>query len=73
LAVELARKYNGEIVNGDAMQLYEGLPVITNKITKDEMKNIPHHLLGCIGLREETWTVGKFVNKALSAVCESGS
>jgi tRNA dimethylallyltransferase len=39
LAVELARKYNGEIINGDAMQLYEGLPIITNKITKDEMKN----------------------------------
>jgi tRNA dimethylallyltransferase len=51
------------------MQLYEGLPVITNKITEDEMKNVPHHLLGCIGLREETWTVGKFVNKALSMVC----
>jgi tRNA dimethylallyltransferase len=72
LAVELARKYNGEIINGDAMQLYEGLPIITNKITKDEMKNIPHHLLGCVGLREETWTVGKFVNEALSTVCKSG-
>jgi tRNA dimethylallyltransferase len=68
LAVEIARKYNGEIINGDAMQLYEGLPIITNKITKDEMKSVTHHLLGCIGLREETWAVGKFVNKALDAV-----
>ncbi|EDU42807.1 tRNA isopentenyltransferase, mitochondrial precursor [Pyrenophora tritici-repentis Pt-1C-BFP] len=30
------------------------------------MKGVPHHLLGCIGLEEETWTVGKFVGEALS-------
>ena len=50
------------------MQLYHGLPVITNKIRKHEMKGIPHHLLGCIGLEEETWTVGKFVEKSLATV-----
>jgi tRNA dimethylallyltransferase len=69
LAVEIARKYNGEIINGDAMQLYQGLPIITNKITEDEKKGIPHHLLGCIGLEQETWTVGKFVSNALAVVC----
>lgn len=53
------------------MQLYHGLPVITNKITTEETKGVPHHLLGCIGLEEETWTVGKFVNKALSVVSTS--
>lgn len=50
------------------MQLYHGLPIITNKITQDEMKGIPHHLLGCIGLAEDTWSVGKFVGKALNVV-----
>ncbi|KAF2817759.1 tRNA isopentenyltransferase [Mytilinidion resinicola] len=65
LAVEIARRFNGEIINGDAMQLYHGLPVITNKIPEMEQQGIPHHLLGCIGLEEETWTVGKFVDKAL--------
>jgi tRNA dimethylallyltransferase len=69
----LARRFDGEIINGDAMQLYEGLPIITNKITKEEMKNVPHHLLGCIGLREETWTVGNFVKRALGAVCAQQS
>jgi tRNA dimethylallyltransferase len=53
------------------MQLYHGLPVITNKITSTETKGVPHHLLGCIGLEEETWTVGKFVNKALDVVSAS--
>ena len=50
------------------MQLYEGLPVITNKITPEETKGVPHHLLGCIGLEQETWTVGKFVSNALGIV-----
>ena len=70
LAVEVARRFNGEVVNGDAMQLYKGLPVITNKITSDEMKGVPHHLLGCIGLEEETWTVGRFVGRALAVIDE---
>ncbi|CAN9366021.1 unnamed protein product [Alternaria alternata] len=70
LAVEIARKYNGEIINGDAMQLYHGLPIITNKITQDETKGVPHHLLGCISLEEETWTVGKFVGEALRTIDE---
>lgn len=69
LAVEIASRFNGEIINGDAMQLYHGLPIITNKMLENERKHIPHHLLGCIGLEEETWTVGKFVEKALIAVC----
>ena len=50
------------------MQLYRGLPIITNKITQDETKGVPHHLLGCISLEEETWTVGKFVGEALRTV-----
>ncbi|KAH7067997.1 IPP transferase-domain-containing protein [Paraphoma chrysanthemicola] len=52
------------------MQLYRGLPVITNKVTHEEMKDVPHHLLGCIGLEEETWTVGKFVSRALNTIEE---
>ncbi|OCL05141.1 tRNA isopentenyltransferase [Glonium stellatum] len=70
LAVEIASRFNGEIINGDAMQLYHGLPIITNKMLETERKGIPHHLLGCIGLEEETWTVGKFVEKALIVIEE---
>ncbi|KAH7132212.1 IPP transferase-domain-containing protein [Dendryphion nanum] len=70
LAVEIARKFDGEIINGDAVQLYQGLPIITNKITPDEMRGVPHHLLGCIGFEEETWSVGKFVGKALGVIEE---
>ncbi|KAK0638188.1 tRNA dimethylallyltransferase [Lasiodiplodia hormozganensis] len=68
LAVELACRFNGEIINSDAMQLYEGLPVITNKITQEEMKAVPHHLLGTITHSEDTWTVTEFVKRALTVV-----
>jgi len=65
LAVEIATRFDGEIINGDAMQLYDGLPIITNKIPASDRKGIPHHLLGCIGLNEPTWTVGNFVKSAI--------
>ncbi|TKA73396.1 hypothetical protein B0A55_04288 [Friedmanniomyces simplex] len=70
LAVELATRFSGEVINGDAMRLYAGLPIITNKTTIEEQKGIPHHLLGCIGLQEPTWVVGTFVNKALKVIEE---
>lgn len=52
------------------MQLYNGLPIITNKITPDEQCDVPHHLLGCIGLEERPWTVSKFVASVLSIIAD---
>lgn len=52
------------------MQMYQGLPIITNKITPEEQRGIPHHLLGIIGLQEETWTVGVFKRRAQSIIRE---
>jgi tRNA dimethylallyltransferase len=45
LAVELAKKFNGEIISADSRQVYKGMDLGTGKITKEEMKGIPHHLL----------------------------
>lgn len=67
VAVDLALALNGEIINGDAMQMYEGLPIITNKITKEEMCGVPHHLLGFLDVKD-VWQVGKFVREAESIV-----
>lgn len=52
------------------MQLYAGLPIITNKVSVEEQQGIPHHLLGCIGLHEQPWVVGTFVKKALATIEE---
>jgi tRNA dimethylallyltransferase len=46
------------------MQMYNGLPIITNKVTIEEQKGIPHHLLGFIALDEEPWRVGLFKERA---------
>ena len=45
LAVNLARRFNGEVVSADSRQVYKGLNIGSGKITKREMKGVPHHLL----------------------------
>lgn len=45
LSIELAKAMNGEIINGDSMQVYKELNIGTAKITTEEMEGIPHHLL----------------------------
>lgn len=45
LSIELATLLDGEIINGDAMQVYKRLDIGTAKITQGEMQGIPHHLL----------------------------
>ncbi len=44
LSIELAKRYNAEIINGDAMQVYKDLNIGTAKITEEEKENIPHYL-----------------------------
>ena len=45
LSIQLAKSINGEIINGDAMQVYKRLDIGTAKITKEEMEGVPHHLI----------------------------
>ena len=45
ISIKLAKFLNGEIINGDSMQVYKGLDIGTAKITLSEMEGIPHHLL----------------------------
>ncbi|KAL2016761.1 hypothetical protein VTK56DRAFT_3109 [Thermocarpiscus australiensis] len=70
LAVELATRYNGEIINADAMQMYKGLPIITNKLTVEEQRGIPHHLLSSIELDEDPWVVTHFKREATRIISE---
>lgn len=45
LAVQIAKKYKGEIISADSRQVYKGLNIGTGKIRKYEMRGIPHYLL----------------------------
>ena len=45
LAVELARRHNGEVVSADSMQIYRRMDIGTAKPTPEEMGGVPHHML----------------------------
>ncbi|MBQ2873278.1 MAG: tRNA (adenosine(37)-N6)-dimethylallyltransferase MiaA [Bacilli bacterium] len=44
LSISLAKKYNAEIINGDAIQVYKGLDIGSAKVTNEEKEGIVHHL-----------------------------
>ncbi len=48
LAVELSIRYNGEVISADSMQIYKEFNIGTAKITPDETKGIPHHMLDIV-------------------------
>lgn len=50
MSVELAKRINAEIINGDSMQVYKGLDIATAKVKNDEKQNIPHHLFDIVPL-----------------------
>ena len=45
LGVELARRFDGEIVSADSRQVFRGLDLGSGKITREEMRGVPHHLI----------------------------
>jgi tRNA dimethylallyltransferase len=52
LAIALAEELGGEVVNADAMQLYRGMDIGTAKVTPDERRGVPHHLLDVLDVAE---------------------
>ncbi len=74
LAVELARRLNGEVISADSMQIYRGLSIATAKPTAEEMNGIPHHLIDFAELDEE-FSVARFCelgHRAIEGVSARG-
>jgi tRNA dimethylallyltransferase len=69
LGVKLAKKINGEIISADSRQIYKDLNVGTGKITKKEMRGIPHHLLDVADARE-IFSVSEYKTLAEKALKE---
>jgi len=69
LAVELALAVDGEVVNADSMQLYVGMDVGTAKITVEERRGVPHHLLDVWPVTR-TASVARYQEQALSAIAD---
>lgn len=67
LGVELALKYNGEIVSADSRQVFKGLDLGSGKITPAEMKGIKHHLLD-VAMPNDFFGTGTFQKLAYKAI-----
>ena len=67
LAVKLAQKFNGEVISADSRQVYKGMNIGTGKITKKEMKGIPHYLLD-VASPKKRFTVAQYQKLALAAI-----
>ncbi len=52
LAIQLAKKINGEIINADSMQIYNEFSILSSRPNVDEIKKIKHHLYGIISVRK---------------------
>ncbi len=69
LAVEIAKRFNGEIISADSMQIYKGMDIGTAKVTPEEMQGVPHHLIDIVSPKDE-YNVAIFVEDAQKAVSE---
>merc|ERR1711952_415295 len=67
LALELAEKFGGEIISADAMQMYRGLDIVTNKVTEEEQRRVRHHMINILDPLCHN-NVVDFRNKALPIV-----
>ncbi|TLG80877.1 tRNA (adenosine(37)-N6)-dimethylallyltransferase MiaA [Vagococcus zengguangii] len=63
LSVALAQKFNGEIISGDSLQVYQQLDIGTAKATKEEQAGVPHYLLDVIPL-EGSYSASHFQQAA---------
>lgn len=69
LAVECAKRLNGEVISCDALLVYRGLNIGTAKPTREEMGGIPHHLID-VADPTDGFTVHDFERLALDAVAD---
>ncbi len=67
LAVEIARLVNGEVISADSRQVYRGLDIGSGKITKHEMRGIPHHLLDVANPKRQ-FSVAQYNSLATRAI-----
>jgi len=63
LAIQLAKKFNGEIISADSRQVYKNLDIGTGKITKQEQKQIKHYMLDIASVKKQ-YTVAQYQQQA---------
>lgn len=67
IAIDLAKKLNGVIINADSRQVYKELSIGTARPSESEMQNIPHYLFGHISVREE-YNIAKYQKEVVNLI-----
>lgn len=67
LGIELAQKYHGEIISADSRQVYQGFDLCCGKVTAEERKMVPHHLLDVRRIGE-SYSVSDYQKEVYSIV-----
>ena len=65
LAIKLAKRINGEIINSDSMQIYKEIKILNARPKKKEIKNITHHLYGFHSVKRN-FSTGDWLKKAIN-------
>ena len=69
LAVEIAKKYSGEVVSADSMQIYRGMHIASAAPDEDEKQGVPHHLIEFLS-PDITFTVADYVKAAKEKISD---
>lgn len=69
LAVEICRRFGGEVVSADSMQIYKGMDIATAKPTEEEKQNIPHHMMDFLDNTED-YSVAMYQQAAAECIAD---
>lgn len=69
LSVEIAKRFDGEVISADSMQIYKGMDIATAKPTAEEMQGIKHHLVDFLPA-QSLFSVAAYVDLAHKAISE---
>ena len=74
LSIELAKRIGGEIISADSMQVYKYMDIGTDKITKEKMDGVPHHLIDFLEPTEDfnVFMFQKLVKEAINDIASRG-
>lgn len=63
LGIELALALGGEVISADSMQIYRGMRIATARPTEEEMRGVPHHLIGFVD-PQDRYSVARYLEDA---------
>ncbi len=69
IAIQLAERFNGEIVSADSRLFYRGMDIGTAKPTREEQARVPHHLID-VANPDETWSLAQFQQAAREIIAD---